>query len=373
MGVDLNVTTAMTKCLAEALERYTLIYARANGVFLYKKSAKELKSMGYTCMYPHYDIYQDFVYKNHPYLKRMTPDLKVDWTAGKRFADNKQVWLPANYIHSYRQNIWSQILKKSVTSNGMSCSFFDSAVEDSILELIERDAFLYMWFSKSSGMEIIFDEVYYEPLKNLLYVIGSKMKQIKVIYKYTDIQIPCLFVILKGKKKYNEPAFLISGSADTDIERGCYRALSEFIAIYNSQSLHSQNKIKNMKDFKFKRFFDHTVYYSLYENFYKCKFFFDVSGRQKISELSKKWNIRKKQKILKKSLKGKDIFIADVTPREIEKTSLRIVRSYSPELFNLECGETIYNLSFIKKRVSKINKALKRKTVPLNTAPHCYP
>jgi len=154
-----------------------------------------------------------------------------------------------------------------------------------------------------------------------------------------------------------------------------YENFEKFLASKSTKRIISFSK-KNglyLKDFKFKRFFDHTVYYSLYENFYKCKFFFDVSGRQKISELSKKWNIRKKQKILKKSLKGKDIFIADVTPREIEKTSLRIVRSYSPELFNLECGETIYNLSFIKKRVSKINKALKRKTVPLNTAPHCYP
>ena len=54
--------------------------------------------------------------------------------------------------------------------------------------------FLYMWFAKSPGEEIIFDEVHYEPLKQLLYIIGYKMKRIKVIYKYTDTKIPCLFV-----------------------------------------------------------------------------------------------------------------------------------------------------------------------------------
>ena len=122
-GIDIDMVTTMMKSLAEALERYTLIYARANGVFLFKKSIKELKSMGYSCFYPDYDIYEDFVYESNPYLKQITPDLEIDWTASRRFSDNKLVWVPASYIHSHGQNIWTHILKK-MTSNGMSCSFF---------------------------------------------------------------------------------------------------------------------------------------------------------------------------------------------------------------------------------------------------------
>ena len=247
IGPDIDVTAAMVKSLAKALERYTLIYARANGNILCNKSVEDMKSMGHPCFYLDHDVYEDFVYENNPYLKRMTSDLKIDWTAVRSFSNDVLIWLPASYVHASYQNLWAHILKRP-SSNGMSCSFLDSAVEEAILELIERDTFLYMWLAKSPGEEILFDRVDYEPLKKLIDKIGSKMSQIKVIYKYTDTQVPCLFVVFKGREKYNEPAFFISGRADTDIERACYRALSEFVSVYNS-SQNYKNIIEDIKKF----------------------------------------------------------------------------------------------------------------------------
>ena len=139
----------------------------------------------------------------------------------------------------------------------------------------------------------------------------------------------------------------------------------EFIAIYNnSEGLKRRvEKIKTTKDFKIKNFTDRTAYYALYENFHKCEFLFDVKGRRKLSELSKKWNIKRKEKVLKENLKDKDIFVVDMTPREIKKTNIRIVRSYSPDLLDLEADETaLFNCSFKRKRIDKIDKIFKTKT-----------
>ena len=162
-GYDLDITAAMTKSLAEALERYNLRCDKMNGVFLHKKSAEDLKSMGYSCFYPDYDVYEDFVYKN-PRFVRMSPKLKTDWVAARRFSDNKMIWLPAEFMYCF---YLSNHILKLPTSNGMACSFFDSAVENSILELVERDTFLYMWLAKSPGEEILFDKIHYQPLKEL--------------------------------------------------------------------------------------------------------------------------------------------------------------------------------------------------------------
>ena len=379
-GADLDAGTAMIKSLAESLERYTFLYARANGPIIYNKSAEELKSLGYSCFYPEYDLYEDFVYKNNPWLKQMSAQLKIDWAESQSFLNNKQVWLPATYIHNYSQNIWTCILKK-LTSNGMSCSFLDSAIEDSLLELIERDAFLYMWLAKSPGEEIIFDQIHYKPLSDLLETLDFKRKQIKVILKNTDTKIPCFFVIFKGEKKYNEPAFFISGSADMNVERGCYRALLEFTLCYGAfpNNLWRLKKIKesmkNKKNFFIQSFKDRTAYYSLYENFSKCAFLFDVKGQKKLSDLAEQWKEADKKAVLKEGLKGKDVFVADITPKEIEKTDIHIVRSYSPDLMDLDSNEGYpFNSSFKKKRVSAIDKALKAKnTLFLNKNAHCYP
>ena len=375
MGIDIDVSTAMVKSLAEALERYTIQYARANGIFLYKKSMREMQSLGHLCFCSDYDIYEDYVYKNHPYLKKMTPDLKTDWVACRRFSDNKQAWLPASYIFHYHQNIWTTLLKK-ISTNGASCSFFDSAVEDAILELLERDTFLYMWFAKKSGEEILFDKVHYPPLKELLSRIDYRREQIKVIYKYTDTQIPCMFVLFKGRGKYNDPAFHITGSADTHIERGCYRALLEFVAVYNNNENYKipGEKIKREKNFIIKKFRDRIAYYTLYDNFEKCEFLFDVRGTKKLSELSRKWSIDCKEETLRRSLKDKRIFFADVTPKEISKTSARIVKSYSPDLLDLDIEEDCpFNFSFKRKRVDLVDKFFNEKTKTLNKEPHCYP
>lgn len=378
-GLDRDFSTAMIKALAEALERYTLIYAKEHGVLLYKKTCKEIQSLGYTCFYPDYNLYEDFVYEKFFYCRQVTPTLKTDWVSVTRFSDNHNVWIPASLIYANNYNTLTNILK-SPTTNGMACSFFDSAVEDSILELIERDTFMYMWLAKSPGEELLFDKVHNKLLIQLLDIIGCKMKQIKVILKYTDIRIPCIYVLFKGEKDYNEPAFIISGNADPDIERGCYRALLEFIASYNlSRRPHRKEAVKKMEADKFPKintFPDRGAFYSIYEHFPKCEFLFDVNDTKRISDLYKEWNIEEKAEFLKTALKEKSIFIANVTPKEIIKSDVRVIRSYSPDLLDLEHGENeLFNFSFKKKRIDEINvfDGKTSRLNVLNSDPHCYP
>ena len=376
-GIDLDVSSAMVKSLAEALERYVLRFGTADkATILHDKSAEELKPMGLDFFYPDHDIYEDFVYKNNPRLQKITSKTKTNWVPAVRFSDKKRIWLPEDLI--YRSQPKATTLK-ILSSNGMSCSFLDSAVEDSILELVERDTFLYMWLSKNTGEEILFDEIHYKPLADLIERIDSKKKQIKIAFQYTDTQLPYVFIVFKGQKKYNEPAFFITGSADTYIERACYRSILGFIKLYNQLSDYSlfykdfERKIRYSKKFTINNFIDRTGYYTLYENFRKCEFLFNMKGQKKLSRLYRKWNTDEKDKALKNFLKAKKVFTANVTPKEVEKTDIRIVRSYSPDLLDLDISEaTPFNFSFKKKRVEKINRLFNRKIKPVNTDPHCY-
>ena len=382
-GTDLDFSTAVMKSMAEALERYTLKYfcpLKETSSIIYKKTCQEMETLGYTCFYPDDPFYEDFVYENFPFCKKIIPDLKTDWVATKRFLDNQLIWLPASLIYSNAHNTLTNILK-SPTSNGMSCSFFHSAVENSILELIERDTFLYMWLAKSPGEEIVFDKVSNPSLRELLSIINCKIKQIKVVYKCTDIKIPCVFILFKGRKKYNEPAFLIAGAADTDIERTCYRALLEFVQSYNSffyKQFFLRDRIKKMASEsspKIGSFLDHTVFYAMYKNFCKCEFLFHVTGQKKLSELSEKWTeSQKKTELLKSALKDKRVFIVDVTPIEIAKSHVYITRAYSPDLIDIDYrDDQLFRSSSRKKRVDMVDKTFGGKTDCLNSDPHCYP
>ncbi len=372
IGADIDIATAMIKSMAEALERYTLLSAKENRPFLYQKTARELKAMGYNCFFPKYDVYEDFVYKNSNVIKQMNVELKTDWVAANRFSDNKMMWLPASLIYNNTANTLTNILKQP-SSNGMSCSFLNSAVEDAILELIERDTFLYMWLAKDPGEEIVFDKIQNKLLKELFSVLDCKINQIKVIYKYTDTQVPCVFVLFNGKKKYDEPAFLITGSADVDIERACYRALLEFILayIYNTYvcSMSENTSIKIVKTTR-----DVILFYSKYENFSKCNFLFQCKGKKNISDLAKTWNIKEKENVLKGVLKTKDVFIADITPRELQGSDVHVVRAYSPDLLDLDSSQLFsFNSVFKKKRINTVDKIFSKETSVLNSDPHCYP
>ena len=378
-GADIDFSTAMLKSMAEALERYTLTHDKGNGVLLYKKTRKELEALGHTCFYPDYNLYEDFVYKTFCYCRKLTPDIKTEWVSSTRFSDNQIVWIPASlmYVNTGKKPI---NLLKTPSSSGMACSFFHSAVEDSILELIERDTFMYMWLAKSPGEEIVFDSVSSQSLKELLSIIDCKMKQIRIVHKCTDTRIPCIFILFNGKKKYNEPAFLITGAADLDIERSCYRALLEFCYAYNDfflqKPLHDNRieKIKSKKHPDILVFYDRYVFYTVYENLYKCEFLFNTVGCRKISELSGKWKFRqKKEDLLRSALKDKTIFITDITPLEIAKSDIHIVRAYSPDLMDIDIGENnLFNSSFKRRRVDMIDKVFNRKTNHLNSDPHCY-
>ena len=378
-GTDLDFSTAMIKSMAEALERYTLS-AKERRV-LYKKTLEELKALGYTCFYPDEPLYEDSVYENFPYCKTITLDRKTDWVATRRLSDNQMIWLPASLIYYNTHNTLTNVLK-SPTSNGMSCSFFHSAMEDSILELIERDTFLYMWLSQSPGEEIVFDKIQSNLLKELFERIDCKRRQIKIIYKYTDTKIPCIFILFKGKRIYNEPALIISAAADTDIERGCYRALIEFIQSYNSFFFNWSSLIEKMKKrmarespLRMTSFMDHAAFYAIYENFSKCEFLFHTAGQKKLSELHGKWNAdKKREELLKSGLKDKTVFIVDVTPIEIEKSHISITRAYSPDLMDLDYKEDqLFRASFKKKRIDMIDKLFDKKTGCLNSDPHCFP
>ena len=384
VGADPDFYSAMIKALAEALERYTLSgYAKKQKRILYNKTSRELIALGYTCFYPEEALFEDFVYETRPYCRKLTPDTKTDWVPAGKFSENQTVWLPASLIYYSPHNTMTNILKRP-TSNGMSCSFFDSAVEDSLLELIERDTFLYMWLAKSPGEEITVDEVQNSSLKRILEIIGDKKRQIKLIYKQTDTKTPCVYVLFKGKRGFDEPSFFITGKADPDIERACYRALVEFSHIYNMFFLYKpfyEKAIKKMvaenksnKGFYLKNFKDRYIFYAIYGNFQKCAFLFDTAGQRRLSEFFGERVTDEKTVFLKNALKDKKVFIADITPSEMENSGVFVVRAYSPDLLDMEYNEREpFSFLLKKKRVELINKALSEKTDRLNSDPHCYP
>lgn len=141
-GKGFTVEESLITCIGETAERYCLYFPDARQV----EGSYEAVATDYTTVPYEYLVARNFDGQSSvPSLDR---DVELNWCSGVRLTDGEEVFLPESLVW-YRTHAGRRYL--SCSSNGCAAGpGFALAVTGSLLELIERDAVMQMWWRQSS-------------------------------------------------------------------------------------------------------------------------------------------------------------------------------------------------------------------------------
>jgi len=218
-GTSIYLEDAITRCLGEAIERYS-----SSNYF-----------MSETPYYTTVDKSKKFIRcaesENAPIsFKQNGIKEKIEHTQVLRLTDDSIDFLPYETVHLGFLKKDISLLFTSPISTG--CSFFKdktTAILKGILEVVERDAMMRWWYLNFPNAKIIkTDEIISFDIQERLRRI--KNKNIKVfLFEISQImKFPVVFCLLKGEKF---PYACFGASCDTDIKSAIIKALDEAISI----------------------------------------------------------------------------------------------------------------------------------------------
>ncbi len=193
---------SFSRAVGEFLERYFLSGDFLKNVFvktnhLKRLSFKEIESN--VKLISHFHCFTDDQMIKFPEVKILDED-EFEVVRVKNLITNKLVHYPVGQI--FRRNIEPLNKKKMfrTTTNGAAGGFsLDEATVSGIYELLERDAFMCHWLSKSGLTEIEFQNGDFHTLDNFKKKLSMLGFKINIFDTTTDIGIFCCVCIITNE------------------------------------------------------------------------------------------------------------------------------------------------------------------------------
>ncbi|HEY6390799.1 MAG TPA: YcaO-like family protein [Bryobacteraceae bacterium] len=257
IGAEPEEALAIARC--EAIERFQAIFVPDSERLVYARhtalpagAAVDPKTLFFTSPGPMY------------------------WALAKRAFRSGELFVPAQEIWLGTRRLPGENMRILPTTNG--CALGGSVSEASlfaILELIERDAFLVMWYLRHAPAKIDLGSIEYEPVQLLLARIRSRMPgyRIHVFDIRTEIPIPAVAAVAV-REHGSGPKTLHAAAARLSLDRAVFSALKDLAMSFdsiNDRKPPSPNSIHLPED--------HRAFYAADENFSKLSFLdFDSPG-----------------------------------------------------------------------------------------------
>lgn len=384
-GASISKYRALKSALGESLERNVInsnLLSKCSP--LCKISFNELIKKNIDALSPREcALYADYQYDIKDFkFKKFNEDLKIDWISSKNLNKNKECYIPINYLleHFGENKICHS------TSSGLACG---DTKEDSILkglyEVIERDAFCFSWWTRTSFPLIDMNSIKYLKVEGVSIekYLGEHFKHIKLIDMTTDIGVPVISAIYHCDDCTEKPAFLISAACNLNPIKAIEKALIEILhCYYGSNSYLEDNSIQNVEDYdkEILTFDDHVKYYISHKNKEKVEFLYKHNNTITFNELINKYNyeIDNELDYITNRLNqlNYNIYTIDITPDIYLPNNLYVFKTIVPGLIQLDGAhkyrflgsERLYNL---KKKLGFVDYDLDVKE--LNNNPHPFP
>lgn len=319
-GNDRNLNLSSIKVAAEYFERYCW-YNQAIYRGREKESWHQLSQAGKYALSPDGII---SAFTEEQYLDPTFPLRKVGgsdqiyWLEAKNL-HNQHVCLPAQLFvppHKGEAPYWNP------NSSGMAFhTEEDKALLNSLLELIERDAFLHIWWSKSSPAVI------------------SQCGNRFVLNITGRIGVPCVAVV-----ETSQEHILIGTSADFSQSKAIEKASAEVDQLKIVSTLHDKVQ-KGEKAHDIKSFEDSLSYYSD-ENLHFTGFLTQGDSAEEKVET----NIDTLSVLVSRLEELKiRVYTANLTTPEVAAVGGVVLKSYSPDLISLNHDDMCRPLATIKR------------------------
>jgi ribosomal protein S12 methylthiotransferase accessory factor len=228
-GKALNPHEAESACLAEALERYSLIYQGTEPCI--RANFDEIDALDPTNIL----LFSDSQYENrdewnrahselHWVPERFDRSIAIDWTEAKSLVSANTKYVPAALCYMYHA---SRDYPESCVADTNGCAAGQSlpeAILHALLELVERDSVAIWWYNRLSRPSIDLGSLGDPQFFALERIFAEMGRQLYLLDVTTDLRIPSV-VAIAPRFDGSEPCF--GAAAGFSMRRAAFKAIAE--------------------------------------------------------------------------------------------------------------------------------------------------
>lgn len=377
-GSSINHYSAAIRAMGEATERYCASFLNSDYQNL---SYKDLCQNGLHALDPEtISFYADFQYDIDKFhLKKFTQETQIDWMMGKNLSKGKNIFLPLDLCKFASNQIFEG------TSNGMAAGLTEEeSILRGLLELIERDAFAFMWWTRTGMPAVKFPiSGNCEKIKRLNLFFNQQGGKVKVLCAKTDLHIPVFISIFEGASD-QEPPFLVAAACKLDPLDGIIKSLEELshARLFINQAKTTPLLDELPYDEKINNFVDGVRLFLRKDYAEKTRFLHNgesveiehIMAKLTSDGIDKIKNVNLLIQHL--SLCNIDVFAAELTTPDIKRIGLSVWKVISPHLLQANAAHKYRNWG--NPRLFKLTKELNpsksiESVQDLNPLPHPFP
>lgn len=275
-------------------------------------------------------------------------DKPYSWVSGRNALTDEAVYIPSAMVN-YLKVMPEQFLHNP---NSSGCAIGNSADESafySALEIIERDALMVTWYTKSAPSRIDLSNCREKSVLEHLKWIDIKGYDVECYDITTDIGIPSVLCLMLGRSEHNIAA-LVTSSAHTNPLEALDSALAEGASLIGICELNFFRKAIDYETFKAGTDFQATenqyMTYCYPQELHKFDFMRNTGNTVDVDTFCEQYaadvsSMDTAYAYLKTQLvdNGYDLYVAESTPSYIQNQGLYFTRAFIPGAINLIFGD----------------------------------
>lgn len=386
VGRGIRPEEALAAAIGEALERYSLRDLDDSRVFL--ASVKQHSMRGRPHIAPS-RLAPVLDFQEEPAVRLAPPpteDQPMLWVSSIDLVAGREVLLPAQYCvnvdhgpacrASHDEWPW-YIATSNGTATGTSPA---SACLTGLLELLERDAFMLMWYHR-----LRFPFLQIDPRSllgcRLAAVFGRSRLQLRLI-DLTDIhKVPVIIAAVQGWVGDQAP-YALGGGASIGLDDAIWKATKEVAGIYSwARQQLADGDAHGLRAEQIWTFGDHLRYYADPDHQGELAFLFEdrpMRSPEPVQVGAPSEDASRALRRLSTRLHGDgiDVYAVDITPADIPPLGLCVYKVVSPQLIPLDYHHQARHLAherLLREPTRRGWRTDEPRLADLNHTPHPFP
>ncbi|GEM46893.1 YcaO-like family protein [Deinococcus cellulosilyticus] len=301
----------------------------------------------------------------------------TDWVEGWSLRHQQRIFIPAREVFmGYHRD--EGILNASSSGCALGSSL-EEALLHGLFELIERDAFLLNWYSRSPVASLDLTLCMDSEVQGMLLVAGDLGYQVQAFDTTTENGVPAVWVMAKGKGEGQIHSFSSLGAHMDPLRalRGALQELLVSLELYPPSFDPTRAKLLLDHPEQVESGFDHFLFYAHFESQKWLDFLPDPPHPEALRHFLDRRNhwkgadVVQKLTLLLQTLLDHhpDVAFVDLTTPGLSALGLCAVRAVVPGLLPMTFG-------FSQQRTRnnpRLQAALQRNRTRLPEAPHPFP
>lgn len=370
MGFDANLVDALHSCIGEAVERYCTALYREQDLLL----AAGCELAGASELMEQMILFSESSYGQIGFPFKLYDEKQPRrWLEGYNWTLDQTAYMPAQLVlMGYEVMHKHETLSHTNTSGQGAGLDFAQATLSALCEVVERDAFICYWLTKTTPIALQPTPAWIEAQPASLRALLTH-PELEVLIRLlpTDLGIP---VVLAALRPRGQRFACFGASCRLDLTSAVCKAVSEAAHVWSYQHEPSLTLQSPKRATDVRSFFDHVAFYFDPKNYDNIAFLLDSTASvQVLDALSSPIDVTTQLSEIKAKIEraGYPILLFNLNSEECLTAGYQVVKAIVPGLHPIFSG--LHRVDD-KRRLQRVCTYLGVETPErLNEAPHPFP